>query len=86
MSRGKNKLINQESKEDYSDKAVEVATSLFQGEKHFDGAEDEFEQARAEESVFNVVHAEESVARARLQRAGNMAGCATGTANEPEEE
>ena len=46
-----------------------------QGDDEFVGAYDKFE----------AVHTEESVARSRLQRTGNLAGHTTGTANERKE-
>ena len=46
MSGKTNKLINQESREDYGDKAAEGDISLLQGDKEFDGADDKFEEAR----------------------------------------
>ena len=56
----------------YRDKAAEGATAILQGGDEFVGADDEFESARSEESA----------ARACLQRSGNLARHATGTANE----
>ena len=85
--RGKsNKLISQENRKDYGEEAAEGTKALSQGDDKFDGADDEFEEARAEENAFDAAHAAERAARARSQRAKNMAGYATGTANEPEEE
>ena len=81
-----NKLINQDSREDYNNEAAEGATALPQGDGKFDGADEKFEEARAEENAFDAGRAEESTARSHLQRAGNMAGCATVTANNPKEE
>ena len=86
MSGNKNKLIKQEIREDYVDKAVEGATALLQGDKEFEGADDEFEEACVEENAFNAARAEYSAERASSQRAGNMAGYATETANRPTEE
>ena len=77
------KMINQESREDYGNKGAEGATALPQGDEELDGADDELEEARTEDNAFDAARAEESAARARLQRAGNMDGYATGTANEP---
>ena len=48
MSRKTNKLINQESREDYGDEAAEVATLLSLGDEKFDGAEEKFEEVCAE--------------------------------------
>ena len=48
--------------------------------------DDKFEEARAEEIVFNTAYAEESAVRARSQRERKMVGYATGMSNEPEEE
>ena len=78
--------MNQESREDYGNEAVEGATAIFQGSNEFDGADNEFEETRAEENAFGAARAEEIAARARLQRAGNLAGYATGAANDPEED
>ena len=86
MSRKGNKLINQEIRKDYGEEAAEGTKALSQGDVKFDGADDEFEEACAKENVFDAARVEESAARARSQRARNMAGYATGTANEPEEE
>ena len=71
-----NRLVNQEGRESYGDEADECATAIFQGNKEFVGAEEEFEAARTEESA----------ARACSQRAGNLAGNTTGTAKEREED
>ena len=84
MSGKTNKLVNQESSENYDDEAVEGATAISQGDGKFDGADDGFEEARAEENVFDAARAEESAARSRSQRAGNLAGHATRTANKRE--
>ena len=81
-----NKLITQEIRKDYGEEAAEGIKALSQGDDEFGGAENEFEEARAEDNVFDAVRAEESAARACSQRAGNMAGYATGTANNPKEE
>ena len=86
MSRETNKLVSQESRKDYCEESAEETKSLSQGDEKFDGADEEFEESRAEENAFDVARAEESTARARSQRARNMVGYATGTANEPEEE
>ena len=42
------KLIIQESRKDYGKEAVESNKALSQGDNEFDGADDEFEEARAE--------------------------------------
>ena len=86
MSGETNKLISQESRKDYGEEAAEETKALAQGYDKFDGADDEFEKSRAEENSFGAARAEESATRARSQRARNMAGYATGTANDPEEE
>ena len=69
-----NKLMNQEIREDCGDKAAEEDTAILQGDDEFNGADNEFEEARAEENVFDAIRAEESAARACSQRAGNLAG------------
>ena len=86
MSEKKNNLISQKRRKDYGKEAAEETKALAQGDDKFDGADDEFEEARAEENAFDKTRAEESAARERSQRAMNMAGYATGTANDPEEE
>ena len=58
---------------------------MLQGDKEFDIAESKYKEARAEDNAFNTAHAEENAATERSQRAGNMAGYATETANDPEE-
>ena len=47
--------------------------------------DDDFEAACVEENAFDAARAEKSSARTRLQRAGNLANHATGTAKEREE-
>ena len=84
MSEKTNKLINQEIRVDYGDEAAEGTTVLSQGDKEFERVDEEFEEACAEENTFDATRAEESAVRARLQRAGNMSGYATGMANETE--
>ena len=59
---------------------------MAQGDDKFDGADEKFEEAHSEDNAFDAAHAEESATRAHLQRARNMAGYVTGTANNPEEE
>ena len=59
---------------------------LSQGSEEFDGVDDEFEEACAEEKVFGAARAEEIVSRASLKRAGNMENYVTGTANKPNKE
>ena len=59
---------------------------MSQGDEELYGADEEFEEARTEENAFDAERAEDIAARARSQRAGNMAGYVTGTANDPEEE
>ena len=86
MSGKGDKLISQESRKDYGEEAAEVTKALSQGDEEFDGVDDEFEEACAEDNVFDAARAEESATTARSQRAGNMAGYATGTANDPKEE
>ena len=84
MSVKTNKLMNQEIKEDYGNEATEGATEILQGNDEFDGADDEFEEARAEENAFDPARAEERAASSRSQRAWNLDGYATGKANDPE--
>ena len=86
MSGKTNRLLNEESRESNGDEAAEGAAAISQGGGEFIGADNEFEEARAEENVFDAACAEESAAWARSQRAGNLAGHATGTANEREED
>ena len=76
MSGKTNRLVKYEVREIYSDEAMEVATEILQGNDVFIGADNEFEVERAEESE----------ARARSQRAGNLSGHTTGTANERKED
>ena len=52
MSGKANRLMNQESREDYGNEAAEGATAISQGDNEFDGADDEFQEARAEENAF----------------------------------
>ena len=59
---------------------------MLKGDEEFDGADDKSKEARAEENTFDAACTEESATRARSQRAGNMAGYVTGTANYLEEE
>ena len=86
MSGKTKKLVNQEGRERYGNESVEGATSISQGSKEFVGADDEFEAAREEEKTLNAAHTEESAARARSQRAGNLAGHVPGTENGRDEE
>ena len=65
---------------------AEETKELSQCNDEFDRADDEFGESRAEENTFDAAHAEESAARAYLQRETNMAGYETGTENKPEEE
>ena len=78
MSGKANKLISQESREDYGEEATEGATALSQVDKEFDGADDKFEEACTKENAFDAAHAEDSAVRSRSQRAGNMARYVTG--------
>ena len=80
------KLIIQQSRKDYGKEAVESNKALSQGDNEFDGADDEFEEARAEQNALDTARAEQRAARARSQMARNMDGYATGTVKEPEEE
>ena len=81
-----NKLVIQEGKRDYGKEEAEETKGISQGDDEFDGADKKFEEARAEEIAFDRARAEESVTRARSQRARNMDGYTTGTANDTEEE
>ena len=86
MSGKTNKLIIQEISKDYGEEAAEGTKVLSQGDDKFDGADEEFEEARVEENALDAGRAEESVARARSQRARNMARYVMGTVNDPKEE
>ena len=86
MSEKKNKLISQEGKRDYGEEAAEETKEISQGDDEFNGADKEFEEARAEEIAFYRARTKESAARARSQRASTMAEYTTGTSNNPEEE
>ena len=66
MSGKTNKLISQEGKKDYGEEAAEEIKETSNGDDEFDGGDDEFEEAHAEEIVFDRAHAEESAARARF--------------------
>ena len=79
MSRKTNKLISKEGKKDYSEEAAEETIEMSQGGDEFDGADKEFEEARAEDIAFYRAHAEESTTRACSQRVMNMARYVTGT-------
>ena len=79
MSGKTNKLISQESRKDYGKESVEETKALSWGDDEFDGADDEFEEARTEENAFDAARSEESAARARSHRARNMAVYTTGT-------
>ena len=57
-----NILVNQESRERYGEESAEGATSISQGSNEFDGADDKFEEARAEYNAFDSARAEESAA------------------------
>ena len=59
---------------------------LLQGDKEFYGADNKFEEARAEENAFNAARVKESVEKSRSQRSGNMDRYVTVTANYFEEE
>ena len=86
MSGKTNKLISQEGKKDYGEEAAEDTKEISQGDDKFDGGDDEFEEARAEEITFDRACAEEIAARARSQKARSMSGYKTGTSNNTEEE
>ena len=62
MSGKANKLINQESREDYGDEAAAGVTVLLQGDKEFDKADDGFEEVIAEENAFNAACRRQRVA------------------------
>ena len=53
MSRKINKLISQEGKQDYSEEAAEETRVFSQVDDEFDGVGEEFEEARAEENMFD---------------------------------
>ena len=59
---------------------------ISQGDEEFNGADDEFEAARAEDNAFNAERVEDSAERARSQRVGNLDGHVTGTTNERKED
>ena len=86
MSRKTNKLIIQEISKDYGEEAAEGTKVLSQGDDKFDGADEEFEEARLEENALDAGRSEESVAKARSQRARTMARYVMGTVNDPTEE
>ena len=65
---------------------MEDTKGISQGGKTFDGAHSKFEEACIEEIEFKKTRTEDSAARARSQRARNMAGYATGTLKDPNEE
>ena len=81
-----NKLMKQDNRENYGYKAAEGAALISEGDDKFKGADEEFEEARAEESVFDAASIEEGAARESSQSARNLAGHVTGTASEREED
>ena len=82
----KNKLTSQGRMKDYGEEAAKETKALSQGDNEFDGADNKFKEACAEENAFDTVRAEESATREHSWRARNMSGYATGTMNEPKEE
>ena len=86
MSGKKRRLVNQESRESYGYESTEGATKMFQGIDKFVRVDNAFEAAHTEENAFEAACSEESVARDHFQRAGNLVGHATGTANDREED
>ena len=58
MSRKGKKLIIQVIRKDYGEEAAEGTKVLSQGDKEFDGADDKFEEAHAEENTFDAAHTE----------------------------
>ena len=86
MIRKTNNLRSQESRKYYVEEAAEETKVLEQGDDKFNGVDDKFEEACAEENAFDAARAEESAARTHSHRAKNMAGYATGKGNDPEEE
>ena len=64
MSGEINKLISQEGKKDYSEEVAEETKEISQGDDKFDRGNNEFEEACAEEIVFDMARVEESAARA----------------------
>ena len=75
MSGKTNRQVNQGGRESYGDEALEGATSILQGNDEF----------VVEDYKFKASFAEESTARSRSQRAGNLARHTSGTANERKE-
>ena len=73
MSGKGNKLIIQEIRKDYGEEAAEVTKALSQGDDEFDGADEKFEEAHAEENLFEVARADDRAARARSNRTRNLA-------------
>ena len=86
MSGGENKLISQEGKRVYGEEVAEETKGISQGNKKFDGADNEFKEACSEEIAFDSAHTEESAARESLQSSSNMSRYVTGTANDPKED
>ena len=86
MSAKTNKLVIQEVKKEYSEESAEETKETIQGDDEFNGEDEEFEAARAEEIAFDRAGAEESAARARSHKARSMAGYKTVTENDSEEE
>ena len=65
-------MVNQESKDKYGDKAVKGATEILYGNNEFNGADENFEEARTEENAFDSALVEERVVRARSQSVVNL--------------
>ena len=63
MSRRGNKLISQDRRKDYGEEVAEGTKALSQSDNKFNGADDEFEEARAEENAFDAARTEYSEAR-----------------------
>ena len=66
MSAKTNKLTIQEGKKDYGEEAAEETKETLQGDDKFNGGDEEFEAACAEDIAFDSTCEEESAARARF--------------------
>ena len=58
MSGKTNRLVNQENRESYDEKAADGVTAILQGNDKFVGEDDEFVAAYAEENAFDAARAE----------------------------
>ena len=68
-------------KKEYGKEEAEETKLLSPSDDEFDGADNKFEEARAEENAFDRSRAEESTARTCSQTARNMYRYAMGTAD-----